>query len=126
MKELNAISKKDLTPLELIDFFKNETIDFVPGEKFKYNNSGYVILGYIIETITGQSYADFVEEQIFKELEMTASQYASRSEVIQNRASGYHNKDGYINNREVSFTLPYSSGSLMSTVNDSHKKQPFN
>jgi CubicO group peptidase (beta-lactamase class C family) len=123
MKELNAISKKDLTPIELIDFFKNETIDFVPGEKFKYNNSGYVILGYIIETITGQSYADFVEEQIFKELEMTASQYASRSEVIQNRASGYHNKDGYINNREVSFTLPYSSGSLMSTVNDMFKWQ---
>ena len=54
---------------------------------------------------------------------MTASQYASHSKVIQNRASGYHNKDGYINNRKVSYTLPYSSGSLMSTVNDMFKWQ---
>ncbi|MEH6535950.1 MAG: serine hydrolase domain-containing protein [Psychroserpens sp.] len=118
MKKLNEISKQDLTPLELIDFFKNEPIDFVPGEKFKYNNSGYVILGYIIEKVTGQSYANFVEEQIFKTLKMTASQYASNSEVIQNRASGYQDNEGYINTREISFTLTYSAGSLMSSVSD--------
>ena len=123
IKGLNAISKQDLTPLDLIDFFKNEPIDFIPGEKFKYNNSGYVVLGYIIEKITGNSYAEFVEEQIFKELEMTGSQYASHKEIVKNRASGYHNRDGYINNREVSFTLPYSSGSLMSTVHDMYKWQ---
>ena len=123
MKKLNEISKQDLTPSALIDFFKNEPIDFVPGEKFKYNNSGYAILGYIIEKITSRSYANFVEEQIFKALEMTASQYASHRAVIQNRSSGYHNKDGYINNRKVSFTLPYSAGSLMSNVNDMFKWQ---
>lgn len=123
IKGLNAISKQDLTPIELIDFFKNEPMDFIPGEKFKYNNSGYVVLGYIIEKITGNSYANFVEEQIFKELDMTASQYASHKEIIKNRASGYHNKDVYINNREVSFSLPYSSGSLMSNVNDMFKWQ---
>lgn len=123
IKGLNEISKQDLAPIELIDFFKNEPIDFLPGEKFKYSNSGYVVLGYIIEKITGHSYADFVEQKIFKELEMTASQYASHKEIIKDRASGYHNKDGYINNREVSFTLPYSSGSLMSNVNDMFKWQ---
>jgi len=118
MKKLNKISKQDLTPLELIDFFKNEPIDFIPGEKFKYNNSGYVILGHIIEKVTGQNYANFVEEQIFKKLKMTASQYASNSEVIQNRASGYQDNEGYINTKEISFTLTYSAGSLMSSVND--------
>lgn len=124
MKGLNAISKQDLTPLALIEFFKNEPVDFVPGEKFKYNNSGYVILGYIIEKVSGQTYTDFVEEHIFKELEMTASQYASHREVIQNRASGYHNKNNeYVNSRYISFSLPYSSGSLMSTVNDMFKWQ---
>ena len=46
----------------MIDFFKNESMDFAPGEKFKYNNSGYLILGAIIENITGQTYADFIEE----------------------------------------------------------------
>lgn len=123
IKGLNDISKKDLTPIELINFFKNESMGFVPGEQFKYNNSGYIILGYIIETITGQSYADFVEEQIFKKLGMTTSQYASHNKVIQNRASGYQNKKGYVNSREISFTLPYASGSLMSTVDDMFKWQ---
>ena len=123
LKKLNSISKQDLTPLELIDFFKNEPIDFVPGEKFKYNNSGYVILGYIIEKITGQRYAEFVEEQIFEKLKMTASQYASNSKIIQNRASGYQDNEGYINTREISFTLTYSTGSLMSTVSDMFKWQ---
>tara|TARA_R110000868_G_scaffold14075_17_gene65845 strand:+ start:20670 stop:21743 length:1074 start_codon:yes stop_codon:yes gene_type:complete len=123
IKGLNEISKKDLTPSELINFFKNEPIDFAPGDQFKYNNSGYAILGYIIELITKQSYSDFVSENIFKKLKMLTSQYASHYEVIQNRASGYHNKNGYINNREVSFTIPYSSGALMSTVDDMFKWQ---
>jgi len=131
VKGLKAIAQKDLTPLELINFSKNESIDFVPGEKYKYNNSGYVILGYIIEKVTGQPYADFVEERIFKKLEMTTSQYASQREVIQNRASGYQKKDSYINRMDFSLTLAYSAGGLMSNVDDmftvarSYKKQPF-
>ncbi len=123
MKGLNDISKKDLTPTELIDFFKNEPMDFAPGERFKYNNSGYAILGYIIESITGRSYAEFVEVEIFRKLGMTDSQYASHSKVIQNRASGYQKKGGFINSRYISFTLPYASGSLMSTVHDMFKWQ---
>lgn len=121
IKGLNAIAKQDLAPSELINFFKNEPIDFLPGEKFRYNNSGYVLLGYIIEQLTGQSFADFVEEEIFRKLQMSASQYASHSEVIQNRASGYDNKNGYVNSRRISYTLPYSSGALMSTIGDMFK-----
>lgn len=118
MKEIRDIAKKDMAPSDLVDFFKNEPMDFNPGEKFKYSNSGYVLLGYIIEIISGKSYADFVEQEIFKQIGMTDSQYASHSNLIQNRASGYHNKNGYINNRYISLTIPYSSGSLMSTVDD--------
>ena len=118
VKGLNTISTQDLTSLELIDFFKNEPIDFLPGDKFKYNNSGYVILGYIIEKVTGQHYANFVEEQIFKRIGMTSSQYGSHRKVIKNRASGYHNKNGYVNRRQVSYSFAYSAGVLMSNVND--------
>lgn len=118
VKGLNAIAQKDLTPLELIDFSKNEPIDFTPGEKYKYNNSGYIILGYIIERVTGQPFANFVEEQIFNKLEMKTSQYASQREVIQNRASGYQKKDSYINRMDFSITLAYATGGLMSTVDD--------
>ncbi len=123
VKGLNTIAQQDLTPLELIDFSKNKPIDFIPGEKFKYNNSGYIILGYIIEKITGQPYGDFVEEQIFKKLEMTASQYASQRKIIQNRASGYQKNDRYTNRMDISLTLTYSAGSLMSTVDDLFKWQ---
>lgn len=118
VKGLSKIAKQDLTPLEFLDFFKNEPMDFAPGDEFKYSNSGYVLLGYIIEKITGQSYAEFVEEHIFKKLEMTSSQYASHGKIIPNRASGYHNRGGYTNRWAISFTLPYASGSLMSNVND--------
>jgi CubicO group peptidase (beta-lactamase class C family) len=123
IKGINTIAKQDLTPLELIDFFKNEPIDFMPGEKFKYNNSGYVLLGYIIEKVSGQNYAQFVEEEIFKKLGMIASKYASHKDIIKNRASGYHKKDSFINNRRISFTIPYASGSLMSNVIDMFKWQ---
>lgn len=118
MKSLRAIEKQDLSPIELIDFFKNEPMDFEPGEEYKYNNSGYVILGYIIEVLSGKSYADFVQENIFHKLEMNSSQYASHSQVIPKRAYGYHQKAEYVNKNYVSLTLPYSSGSLMSTVDD--------
>jgi CubicO group peptidase (beta-lactamase class C family) len=123
MKGLNDIAKMDLTPLELIGFFKNETMDFAPGEQFKYNNSGYVILGYVIEMVSGQAYADFVGEHIFKKLEMTASQFASHRKVIQKRASGYQKRTGYLNARQISFSIPYASGSLMSSIDDMYAWQ---
>ncbi|MCB0371956.1 MAG: beta-lactamase family protein [Muricauda sp.] len=123
IKGLNAIAQKDMEPLEMIDFFKNEPMDFAPGEAFKYNNSGYVILGYIIEQASGMSYADFVEQRIFKKLGMTTSRYASHSTVVPKRASGYHKKEHYSNTRHISYSIPYASGSLMSTVGNLFKWQ---
>ncbi|NJB72791.1 CubicO group peptidase (beta-lactamase class C family) [Saonia flava] len=123
MKALRDISKKDLTPLELIDFFKNEPMDFNPGEKFKYTNSGYFILGYIIESVSGITYKDYIEKNIFQKIGMESSLYASHSKVIKNRASGYHYRDDYINKMYISLTLPYASGSIMSTVDDLLKWQ---
>jgi CubicO group peptidase (beta-lactamase class C family) len=123
LKAIRDITRNDLSPIELIDFFKNEPMDFEPGEQFKYNNSGYVILGHIIELVSGQSYEDFVGQHIFKKLQMISSQYASHTNVIKNRASGYHNRDGYVNSMYFSLTLPYAAGSLMSTVDDLLKWQ---
>lgn len=119
VKGLNGIAKSDLTPKELIDFFKDEQVDFQPGENFKYCNAGYILLGYIIEKASGISYAQFVKKEIFDRLNMTHSFYASHREVIPNRAYGYTQRnDQYLNNRYISFSIPYSSGSLMSTVHD--------
>jgi len=118
LKKLHGIDKKDLTPIELIDFFKNEPMNFNPGEQYKYNNSGYVILGYIIEKVSGLTYGQFVIKNIFEKLNMKNSTYGNHRNVISNRASGYHMKDDYQNSRYVSYTLSYAAGALMSTVID--------
>ncbi|WP_319480245.1 serine hydrolase domain-containing protein [uncultured Draconibacterium sp.] len=124
MKSIGSIAEKDLSPSELIDFFKNEPMDFAPGEEFQYNNSGYIILGYIIELISGMRYEDFVEENIFQKVGMKNSRYANAREVIENRAYGYQqNKNELMNKMHISFNVVYSAGALMSTVDDLLKWQ---
>lgn len=118
MKSIMSIAKSDLKPKALVDFFKDQPSDFLPGEKFKYNNSGYVLLGYIIELVSNQDYKSFIEEQIFNKVVMNHSYYASDSKIIKNRAYGYHGGKEYKNKFDVSFTIPYASGALMSTVDD--------
>lgn len=123
MKSIMGIAKKEMTPKELVDFFKDEPIDFEPGEQFLYNNSGYVVLGYIIELVSRSTYEDFIEENIFKKLGMNNSYYGSDREVIKNRAYGYHNRGEYTNKMQVSLSIPYASGSLMSNADDMLKWQ---
>jgi CubicO group peptidase (beta-lactamase class C family) len=118
MKKLFAVARNDMKPIELIKFFRDEPMDFNPGEKYKYNNSAYIILGHIIEQISGISYADYIQKNIFDKLNMSNSTYASHSRIIKNRASGYHNRSGYQNAMYISHTLPYAGGSLMSSIDD--------
>ena len=117
-------ARTDMTPTELIDVFKNEPMDFKTGEKFLYNNSGYILLGHIIEVVTGDTYENFIEKNIFEKLGMTSSYYGSNGELIKNRASGYkQDNNGYTNSDYLSMTLPYAAGSLMSTIDDLLKWQ---
>lgn len=115
--------REDVKAGEFIEFFKNEPMDFAPGEKFMYNNSAYFLLGYIIEKVSGQKYPEFIEENIFKPLEMDDSYYGSKKQLIKKRADGYHKKDGFTNAEYLSLTQPYSAGSVMSTVDDFYKWQ---
>lgn len=118
MESWVPIWRKDFEPKELIDFFKNEPMDFAPGEEWSYNNSAYFILGYIIEKASGQTYEEFVETNIFERLGMKSSLYGSNSEIIKKRASGYQKNEEYINAEYLSLSQPYAAGSLMSNVND--------
>jgi CubicO group peptidase (beta-lactamase class C family) len=111
--------KEDVTPEELVDGFKNEPMDFAPGERWLYNNSGYVLLGAIIEKVTGKSYGDFVAQEIFAPLGMTSSYYGSHDQIISRRATGYDGSPGeYRNAQYFSMTQPYAAGSLLSTIDD--------
>ncbi|CAI2766740.1 serine hydrolase domain-containing protein [Flavobacterium collinsii] len=123
MKAIKDIAKRDLSPKELVDFFKNEPADFKPGEQYKYCNSGYVLLGYIIEMVSGQTYEAFVTQHIFKKIGMENTYYASHDKIIKNRVSGYRDREGYVNTNYISFSIPYASGSILSTVDDLLKWQ---
>ncbi|HEY7543856.1 MAG TPA: serine hydrolase domain-containing protein, partial [Blastocatellia bacterium] len=90
--------RKDVSLKELIDLFKDKPMEFAPGEKWNYNNSAYVLLGAIIEKISGQSYAEFLEKNIFTPLGMKNTSYDNTSRVIARRAAGYSKgKEGYVN-----------------------------
>lgn len=111
-----------MTPKELIAVFKDEPMDFKTGEKELYNNSAYILLGFIIEKVSGKSYEEYIETEIFEPLGMTHSSYEVESDIIPNRAYGYDREDGnYINAPYLSMTLPYAAGSLLSTTDDLRK-----
>jgi len=119
MKSLKDIAQKEMTPKMMVDFFKHEPIDFAPGEKFDYNNSGYVLLGYIIEVVAGMSYEDFIKKHIFEKVGMRQSYYASDRQIILGRANGYQKKENsYVNKTHISFSVPFASGALMATADD--------
>lgn len=122
MKEWDdEVRRKDFSVSALIDYFKNQPMDFEPGTKYEYNNSGYILLGFIIEKVSGQTYADYVTEHFFKPLGMKNSYYGDVAPVIKNRAAGYGQaevKGTYNNAAYLSMTQPYAAGSLLSTVED--------
>lgn len=114
-----AIMNKDLTPSEMIDTFKNDKLEFDPGTKMAYNNSGYFLLGAIIEKISGKSYADFMAERIFVPLGMTQTAYEGRERNPTVRALGHSRSEkGFEPSAPLSMALPYAAGALVSTVDD--------
>ncbi|WCO00961.1 serine hydrolase [Psychroserpens ponticola] len=124
MQSFMKHARTDMTPVELIDLFKNEPMEFDPGTQYNYNNSGYILLGHIIEVVTGESYANFVKTNIFDKLGMTNSYYGSMTQLIPNRARGYSETDsGFQNANYLSMTIPYAAGSIMSTTEDLLKWQ---
>ena len=115
----HSIEPFPITPEKLIAQFRDKPLDFQPGEKFSYSNSGYVVLGYLIEKITGESYAKFVEDNIFKPLGMKDSGYDSNSAIIPDRAQGYtRGPNGLENAGYINMTVPFSAGALYSTTDD--------
>ncbi len=108
------------SPVEkTVERFKNIPLEFEPGEKYSYSNSGYVLLGYLIEKVSGKSYEDFLNKNIFQPLNMTNSGYDHTSAILKNRASGYSlGTDGLTNASYIDMSLPLGGGSLYSTVED--------
>jgi CubicO group peptidase (beta-lactamase class C family) len=104
---------------EMIARFKDKPLDFKPGEKWSYSNSGYFLLGYVVEKAGGESYESFLQKNIFDPLKMTSTGYDHHDIILKKRATGYSLVKGKtVNSAFIDMTQPYSAGALYSTVGD--------
>jgi CubicO group peptidase (beta-lactamase class C family) len=112
-------SRNPYVPAAFVKKWASGDLEFEPGAKWAYNNSGYFLLGAIIEKVTGKTYAEALQERIFDPLGMKASGYDLAAPLIPKRASGYQLAGGrYVNAPYLDMTIPYAAGSLYSTVED--------
>jgi CubicO group peptidase (beta-lactamase class C family) len=111
--------RQDLTPRQLVTLIEAQPLDFVPGTQFRYSNSGYVLLGYLIEVVSGKSYERYLQDTFFTPLGMTHTGYDHPEQVLPERAAGYQpGPAGYENAAALSMSLPYAAGALLSTGDD--------
>lgn len=111
---------REIGMAQMIDSFKNDPLEFAPGARYAYNNSGYYLLGAIIEKVSGQPYAKFVEQRIFTPLGMLHTAYEGQERTPVPRAAG-HSADGRGGFRPapvLHMSQPYAAGALVSTVDD--------
>jgi CubicO group peptidase (beta-lactamase class C family) len=117
--EYSKLEVLPLTPSQNIDKIRDQPLEFKPGSQFKYSNSGYILLGYLVEKVSGQSYQDFLQKNIFTPLGMKDSGCDSNSAIIPRRASGYSpGQEGPQNAGFVHMSVPFSAGALFSTTED--------
>jgi CubicO group peptidase (beta-lactamase class C family) len=105
-----------VTVEELIARFKDRPLDFTPGSRFRYSSSGYVLLGSIIEHVSGESYAAFLQTHIFAPLQMHNTGYDTTSPALPQHATGYY--QGYVRPALYDMSVLYAAGALYSTVED--------
>jgi CubicO group peptidase (beta-lactamase class C family) len=111
----------DYTDLELIQLASGQPLDFEPGTDVSYSDTGYVLLGFVINRVAGMFYGDFLQQRIFGPLRMRQTRVISDKDIVPHRASGYEQtKDGALYNQTyVSPALNRTAdGSLYSTVLD--------
>ena len=111
--------REDVTPNQILDFTRNKPLEFAPGSDWKYSNTGYILLGQVIEKASGQSYPDYVRTHLFAPATMTHSDYADNNRLVPRRIHGY-SLSGKIwtNAPDFNVSQAFSAGALVSTVDD--------
>jgi CubicO group peptidase (beta-lactamase class C family) len=113
------VSRNPYKVSEFVKKYASGNLEFEPGSKFSYNNSGYFLLGAIIEQVTGKPYEQVLKENILDPAGMKNTGYDHHDTIIPKRASGYRKTpDGYTNAPYLDMSIPYAAGSLYSTVED--------
>jgi CubicO group peptidase (beta-lactamase class C family) len=115
----DRISVSPYTRIGFVKEFRDLPLEFVPGEKYTYSNSGYYLLGLIIEGTSGKSYCEFLSENIFVPLGMKSTNYNEHPALVQNRATGYYwELDSFIGAPNENLALSFASSGIYSTVED--------
>jgi CubicO group peptidase (beta-lactamase class C family) len=122
--DYDRISRFPQTPKTLVDMFKDKPLVMTPGERYSYSNSNYNLLAYIIETLSGQRYGEFLARNIFEPLGMTSSGHdGNSSALLKGRAAGYipTGVSDFDNAPFLDWSAKTGNGSLYSTVEDLYK-----
>lgn len=116
------MERKDFSPKEVIDLFKTVPLEFEAGTKYKYSNSGYFLLGYIIEKVSGKSYASYINDHLLRPLALEQTYFDQGNRLIFNRADGYRKEGKEFKNADYwSMSIAYSAGELLSNTHDLFK-----
>ena len=117
--DYRSVKTFSTTPEKIVASFRDKPLEFQPGEKWNYSNSGYVLLGHLIEKISGGTYERFIRENIFTPLGMTDSGYDLNRTVLPRRAAGYSpSPAGPVNAEFIHMSVPHGAGALYSTTED--------
>lgn len=107
------------TPAEIVQLTQNMPLEFDPGTKYKYDNTGYILLGYVIEKVTGVSYEEHLRKTLLEPLGMKDTGFDHYETILPRRAEGYQYEKGKLERAPfLHMSLPYAAGSLYSTVDD--------
>lgn len=112
--------RKDFTEDQLVKFAASRALDFRPGERWSYSNTGYLLLGALVHRVSGRFYGDLLRDSVFRPLNMNDSRVISEADIVPNRAAGYRLEDGQLKNQEwVAPTLNMTAdGALYVTIRD--------
>lgn len=114
------LMRLDMAPDSMLALFAPEPFDFKPGDQWRYDNSGFFLLGMIVEKVSGKTYGQYLQDEFFTPLHLTGTVYCDEAPIIKHRAEGYSPRPGgrFVNAEPLSMTQPYAAGSLCSTVTD--------
>ncbi|MFY9571101.1 MAG: serine hydrolase [Blastocatellia bacterium] len=113
------ISRNPYGVSDFVKKFASGDLEFEPGSKWNYNNSGYFLLGAIVERVAGKPYEQVLKERIFDPIGMKNTGYDHHATILAKRAAGYEKRPGgFVNAPYLDMALPYAAGSLYSTVED--------
>lgn len=119
--KIPSAHRVEFSPKRIVDSLRSIALQFTPGSRYHYSNSNYFMLAYIIEIVSGKSYRNYLQENIFNPAGLTQTYYDSR-DIIPNRVSGYRKINSRYSNAEyISMSSVYGAGALMANVEDLFK-----